>query len=161
MVIAVTGHRPDKLGREYNMKGPYSDYISNEFDKIIEAYKPKQGISGMALGVDTLWAIACLYHNIPLIAAVPFEGQESAWPDSSQRVYRQIIEHAEVSVVYVCEPGYEAWKMQRRNEFMVNECDILLACWDSSPGGTANCVKYAEKVKKQIIRIDPRLAVKY
>jgi len=161
MVIAVTGHRPDKLGREYDMKGPYSDYISGEFDKIIETFKPETGISGLALGVDTLWAVSCLYHNIPLIAAVPFEGQEKMWPENSQRVYRQIIEHSETQVVYVCEPGYEGWKMQKRNVWMIDHCDVLVAVFDGSPGGTGNCVKAAEKIKKEIIRIDPRLALKF
>lgn len=54
MIIAVTGHRPDKLGNEYSMDGPYLKYIAEQFDSIIERCKPKEGISGMALGVDMI-----------------------------------------------------------------------------------------------------------
>ena len=46
--------------------------------------------------------------------------------------------------------------MQKRNEYMVDKCDILLAVWDGSAGGTNNCVKYARKLDKEIIIIDPR-----
>ncbi|MFA5401743.1 MAG: hypothetical protein WC359_14930 [Dehalococcoidia bacterium] len=32
-----------------------------------------------------------------------------------------------------------------RNQYMVDSADLVIACWDGSSGGTANCVKYAEK----------------
>lgn len=161
MIIAVTGHRPSKLNQEYDMRGPVSDYISDQFDLCIKKYKPEEGISGMALGVDMLWAISILYHEIPLRAAVPFKGQELAWPEKSQHLYHKILNHKLTTVVYVCEPGYENWKMQKRNEYMVNESTRLIGVWDQTPGGTANCIKYANKVKKQIDFIDPRVALKY
>lgn len=45
--------------------------------------------------------------------------------------------------------------MQKRNEYMVDLADRVIAVWDGSKGGTATCVKYAEKVGKEIIRIEP------
>jgi uncharacterized phage-like protein YoqJ len=41
---------------------------------------------------------------------------------------------------------------QRRNEFMVDAADVLAAFFDGSPGGTANCVLYASKVGKKVVR---------
>ena len=46
---------------------------------------------------------------------------------------------------------------------MVDLADRVIAVWDGSKGGTtffdllcfANCVKYAEKIGKKIIRIEP------
>lgn len=160
-IIAVTGHRPQKLGNEYDMKGPVSDYISDQFDYFIKKYDPEEGLSGLALGVDTIWAICILYHGIRLRAAIPFKGQELAWPEKSQRLYHKILNHKLTTVVYVCEPGYESWKMQKRNEYLVDESRRLIAVSDGSPGGTANCIKYAKKVKRQIDYIDPRVALKY
>ena len=55
----------------------------------------------------------------------------------------------------VSEEEYKPWLMQKRNEYMVDLADKVIAVWDSSKGGTANCVKYAEKVGKEIIRIEP------
>jgi len=33
-----------------------------------------------------------------------------------------------------------------RNQYMVDSADLVIACWNGSPGGTANCIKYAEKL---------------
>lgn len=70
MIITVTGHRPKYLGNEYNLVGPYSDYIRKELQKIIDERQPIQMISGMALGVDTMWALLAIKNKIPLIAAL-------------------------------------------------------------------------------------------
>jgi uncharacterized phage-like protein YoqJ len=46
--------------------------------------------------------------------------------------------------------GYEPWKMQVRNEWMIDRCDVLLALWDGSRGGTANCCWCAKRVERPI-----------
>jgi len=58
-------------------------------------------------------------------------------------------------VVVVSEGGYSARNMQRRNEWMVDHSDKVLAVWDGSNGGTGNCVAYARSIGREIIRIDP------
>ena len=50
---------------------------------------------------------------------------------------------------------YKPWLMQKRNEYMVDLADKVIAVWDGSKGGTGNCVRYAEKCGKEIIRIVP------
>jgi len=155
MVVAATGSRPGKLNREYDMIGPMSDWIVTKMDEVLDEYKPSQCISGMALGIDMLFAVCAISKGIPVLAAIPFKGQESMWPQKSQDTYNAILKHKLVEKVYVCDPGYSAQKMQIRNEFMVDRCDILLAFWDGTPGGTANCRKYARKVGAEIIRINP------
>lgn len=160
LVMAVTGHRPDKLGNEYSYDGPYSAYIGGEMDRILLEYKPIQIISGMALGVDTLWAVSGLYLNIPLLAAIPFKGQEGNWFDGSKDIFNAILNHKFCTEKFICEPGYAAWKMQKRNEWMVDHCDILVAVWDGvEDGGTWNCIKYARSKGRFIIYIDPKKAV--
>lgn len=89
------------------------------------------------------------------MAYIPFAGQELKWPAESQRLYKSILEQPFVSPIIVCEGGYAAWKMQRRNERMVDDATDILACWDGTPGGTGNCVAYATKVGKPIHRINP------
>jgi uncharacterized phage-like protein YoqJ len=153
MRIALTGHRPNKLGNEYDMDGPISNYLREEFDKILLTREPRTIISGMALGADTIWAITGLYHGIQVIAAIPFLGQEKAWPETSQWQYHQILKHKKVIPTYICGESYAAWKMQKRNEWMVDHCDLLIAVFDGSTGGTKNCMDYAEKQGKETIRI--------
>ena len=37
---------------------------------------------------------------------------------------------------------YTSAAMQVRNEWMADHCDVLLALWNGTPGGTANCLRY-------------------
>ena len=141
MIVAGTGHRPEKLGG-------YAEAVSTRLFDLARAVlvreAPSKVISGMALGWDTALALAALDLGIPLVAAVPFAGQERKWPAPSQEIYRAIIARAEV--VIVCEGGYAPWKLQKRNEWMVDRADRMLALWDGNiGGGTANCIVYAER----------------
>jgi uncharacterized phage-like protein YoqJ len=157
MRVAITGHRPNKLGNDYNGTGPISQYIKEEIYGFLRHHEPSVAISGMALGVDTLFANISLHEPYieKLIAAIPFVGQERMWPYTSQEIYRFILESPKVEKVIVSEGGYHPSKMQIRNMWMVDNCDVLIAVWDGSPGGTGNCVKYAQSVNKKIYRIDP------
>lgn len=153
-MVAFTGHRPNKLGG-YDPNSPLNLKIKEAIRKELKATHPVyKAISGMALGVDQWAAEICLELHIPFIAAVPFIGQEKAWPKQSQDKYNELISKADM-VEIVCEGGYAAWKMQKRNEWMVDNSTILIAVWDGTDGGTANCFKYAEKKGKTIIRINP------
>ena len=94
------------------------------------------------MGVDTLAARAAYLEGVPFYVAVPFKGQESRWPAEAQARYRVMLENAE-GITVVSEGGYSPAKMQSRNEFMVDRAHLVLAWWDGSPGGTANCLRYA------------------
>ena len=154
MIVAFTGHRPDKLG---GYKLPNDTYIKicRDIDWLLKELNPEKVISGMALGVDQ-WAANIAYKlGIPFVAAIPFEGQELAWPEASQKTYRVLRRLASEEVI-VSSGGYSADKMQVRNIWMVDNCDSLIAVWDGSKGGTGNCVEYAKSVDRKIYQIDPR-----
>jgi len=148
MKVAITGHRPNKLNDEYDLDGPCTEYLKSELQKIIDDWEPAKLISGLALGVDTIWALLAVKNNLPLIAAVPFAGQEKRWPKPSQERYQKILRYSQAEKVIVSEGAYAPWKMQVRNKYMVNECDKLVAVWDRTGGGTYNCVKYAQQNNK-------------
>lgn len=154
MIVAFTGHRPDKLG---GYKLPNDTYIKvcRDIDKALRELKPDKVITGMALGVDQ-WAAMIAYKlKIPFIAAIPFENQESNWPEKSQRAYR-LLRKLAIEEVIVSPGSYSIDKMQTRNVWMVDNCNKLIAVWDGSKGGTSNCVKYAESIDRDIYYINPR-----
>lgn len=153
MIVAVTGHRPDKLGG-YEFHNPKRVWVRDRLREKLLEHKPDHCISGMALGVDQDFAYVCIEMAIPFTAAIPFVGQESKWPQAAQQFYRELRDKA-VSVVVVSGGGYAAWKMQTRNEWMVDHCDLLIAVWDGTDGGTGNCVKYADKKGRLMDRINP------
>lgn len=152
-VLAATGHRPDKLGG-YGDSNPTKEWVKQELKKVIRRVKPNYCISGMALGVDQWFAEVCIELDVPFHAYIPFDGQESVWPHQSKLHYYELLKKA-AKVVTVCSPGYEAWKMQKRNMAMVDACTDLVEVFDGSPGGTANCVDYAKKVERREHLIDP------
>lgn len=154
MILAVTGHRPEKIGG-YKIPNPTYSYVWDMLNDRLGAFNPELVITGMALGFDQMVANACALRGIPFLAAIPFVGQESRWPRESQMAYKNLLSHASGTVV-VSEGGYDPKKMHIRNEFMVDNADLLLACWDGSDeGGTYRCVQYAKKVGINFVRINP------
>lgn len=150
MIISATGHRPDKLGG-YNIDAFFS--LVDVASEWLTQEKPEKVVVGMALGWDQAVMQAALDCKVPqTTCCIPFRGYEMMWPKQSQDYYWSLIRQATSSVV-ICSGGYEAWKMQERNKAMVDMCDIILAMFDGSSGGTANCLKYAQKQGKTVINL--------
>ena len=149
MIICGTGHRPNKLGG-------YGVHIQTRLVALAEAalahYQPEHVISGMALGWDQALAQAAVNLGIPFVAAIPFVGQESRWPDESQQHYHSLLKEAH-STITLDQGPYSARLMQERNEYMVNKATHVLALWSGTHGGTGNCVAYAQSVEKPIINL--------
>lgn len=154
-IIAATGHRPEKLGGHDNKTRLALGGLATEY---LAQNAPSKVISGMALGWDQAVAGACIALGIPFIAAVPFAGQERRWPEDAQARYRRLLEQA-ADVIYVVEGLATISAMQRRNEWMVDNCDRIVALWDGSWGGTFNCVRYAEKQRRPIDNLWNRWAL--
>lgn len=148
MIVTVTGHRPKKVGG-YSKEA--HQRLINLAKFAIDTYtNASLVITGMALGWDQAVAQAAIEMEIPFLAAVPFSGQELKWPEASQLRYNELLEQAD-EVVIVCKGGYAPYKMQIRNQFMINRADLVLALWDGSEGGTCNAIRYAELQRKRII----------
>ena len=146
-IVAGTGHRPDKLGGYGDLaRDTLVDFAIEE----LALLKPRIVISGMALGWDQALATAALELDIRFWAYLPFEGQEAKWPENAKRRFEKLLNHADKMVV-VSSGSYEPWKMQARNERMVDDCTVLSALYNGDKeGGTYNCVTYAEKQKRTI-----------
>lgn len=148
MIISITGHRPNKLGCEYNHEGLYSDSIKWYFSKVFKELNADTIISGMAIGVDLIAASVCLDLGLKLICAVPFPEQDSRWPKQTKRFYQEILKQGKSICV---SERFSKKAFQTRNEWMVNHSDLTIAIWDGTSGGTGNCVEYANKIKHPII----------
>jgi uncharacterized phage-like protein YoqJ len=135
--VAVTGHRPDKL------HVPENDII----DRVIVALEDLGATwmyQGMASGFDLLAARAAWIHNTPFAAVRPWmthgpmKGWESRYEWAMEKA-TQIIE-TDQSTRY---PG--PWAFERRNRYMVDRCEHLVAYYDGTKGGTHNCIEYASR----------------
>ncbi len=148
MRISVTGHRPNKLGGYsdeafYKLVNLFYDFLSRnqEVDTVI---------SGMALGWDQAVVVASLSAKRKVIAAVPCLNQESKWPLHSRVRYKELISKCD-EVVYVSNQPYFPSCMQERNEWMVDNSELVVALYNGDlSGGTFNCIQYAKKQNKPI-----------
>lgn len=175
--LCFTGHRPNKLAG-YD-KTAYNDFV-NDLAISLEAYVVYKGIntfiSGGAQGFDQLafWAVNKLKKNHPEwhiknIVYVPFMGQESRWSKFglfSQNEYNTMLNLADK--IHVCYPDVKPTNnfsmirdaLMGRNEQMVNSSCRVLAMYSHdeddqnklTPGGTAECVRYAKSVGKPVDR---------
>ncbi|MET3508274.1 SLOG family protein [Halalkalibacter oceani] len=156
-----TGHRPSRLGSYdpysaknklilYKLRDIIKEQISNGTDTFI---------TGMALGIDQ-WAARIVlklktkHPNVKLIAAIPCINHSNKWNSQSKQEWQNIIDKCD-SVHYVSEEEYTPWCMQKRNEWMVDNSSSVIAVHDGSKGGTYNCIKYAERMNREIIRLNP------
>ncbi len=147
-ILAVTGHRPDKLGG-------YHEQINRRLivlgEWLIDYYRPRTLIIGMALGFDQACAQAAINKNIPFIAAIPHELQPHSWPDEAQRKWRVLLRQASETVnvqelLYERQATFKPWLLHARNEYMVDRAEGVVGLWNGDDKGwTAACLYYAQK----------------
>ncbi len=138
------------------MDGPVSDIVFREIQEYLVQWRASKVIVGMALGTDIIAARAALSMDIPVIAAIPFKGQELKWKKKSQILYHKILDSPFVTTFVVCDGYYAPWKMQKRNEWMVDNSDKMISVWNGiKEGGTWNCIQYSDLKAKPRMNIDP------
>lgn len=155
---AFTGHRPKKFPWGYDESDARCAALKKELAaqiaKLVEAGYT-DFLSGMAEGTDTWAALAVLALKkenpaLKLHCILPCEGQAGQWSASAREIYDSILEQAD-SVVYVSRK-YSKDCMLRRNRYLVDHAACLLAVYNGeSRGGTAMTVRYAQKLRREII----------
>ena len=160
---ACTGHRPQNLPFRFDETDDRCKALKERLYKTAEELIINEGvshfISGMALGVDTFFAEAVIelrntkYHGITVEAAIPCETQSLRWTEVQRDRYYSITEQCDVETLL--QTAYTPDCMSRRNRYMVDNCDYLIAVWDGSSSGTGATVRYARQNNKPVIYIDP------
>lgn len=152
LTIAAIGHRPAKL---IHQGDPYSTDTALRLQdfavRVLQQHKPTGVISGMAQGWDQAVAKAALQLKLPLICAIPFPQQAARWTPAAAAEWAWI--RGQASTVHYIAQEFSFSALQSRNIWMVNRADQMLALWDGSPGGTANCIRYAEQQHKPVLNL--------
>lgn len=161
--VAVTGHRPEKLGGY--RPNPTRDHVHALLTTVLtslHAHIPTlHAISGMALGVDQLYAHICTRLQIPFSAYLPFDGQERRWPVSSQQDYRALLQLASAVQYTDARPNHTLSSddvrhaLFQRNADMVANCQAAIAVWNGSPGGTAHAVRLMRHRRIPLLVLHP------
>lgn len=160
--IGFTGHRPSSLpwGYDENMSSckRFKADLFIMLEKAINAGWTNF-VSGLAIGFDTIAVETCFelkkkYPQIKIYGAIPHLGQEEKWSFPDKYKYHKILK--KLDGYEVCSEKYEGAKtMYKRNQFIVDNCSVLIALWNGKPSGTSNTVNYAKKKNKKIRIINP------
>lgn len=159
MVVAVTGHRPDKL-YGYDLSDIRYMFLMSEIKKYLKSVNCTEAITGMALGADLIFTQAVLElkaegMDIKLTCAIPCKNHKAKWVKSAWTdLYDKVKKEAD-NVVIVCDMPYNGFVMQQRNQWMVDRCDNVLAIFNGTAGGTKNCIDYAIKEKRNVAVLNP------
>ena len=120
---------------------------------------------GGSLGVD-MWTAEILlrlkeqpeYSEIALMIALPFADHDSTWDDRSKLRMAFLIKHSSKTVTVGASGQPPTVNYRRRNEFLVNHADCLLAVYDndrSIRSGTGMTVNLAKEKGIPVIYIHP------
>lgn len=95
LLVATTGHRPDKLGG-YDSRNPIRRACRLVFRDVLRQLRDEVDhdlllLDGLALGWDQDAAAVARSEGVPFRGYVPFVGQELMWPPTSQQLYRRIL----------------------------------------------------------------------
>ena len=160
--VCFTGHRPQSIPFLWDETSEKSialkKRIRQEIVNLIEHKNATHFISGMALGTDQICAEIVLelkeqYPHITLECAFPCKTQAVKWSDKCRERYFGIIFKADKKIMVQRE--YTPDCMMKRNKYMVDKSDFIIAVWNGSKSGTGNTVTYAKSKDKTVIQINP------
>ena len=119
-------------------------------------------ITGGALGFDTeaareLIRFRISHSDISLSVYVPYIGQEENWSPAQKDAYAYILSSAN-EVKYISE-NYDSQCMKRRNQAMVNDCDMLIAYVYRDRTGSSQTVRMARDMGREIINLYNQLSI--
>lgn len=159
---AFTGHRSQNLpfgfreedGRCVALK----QVLRGEIIKLIEQEGVTHFISGMAIGVDMYAAEMVLelkarYPMITLESVIPCETQALRWSEELRDRYYDIASRCDKETLV--QTHYTPDCMRKRNWYMVDQADVILAVWDGKPSGAGKTILYARGQGKLVRVIHP------
>lgn len=161
IVCSFTGYRPNKLpflgqknSEEYrSLRELLKTEIIGLAQKEITIFQ-----TGMARGIDLLCGEIVLEiqkeFDVHLFCVIPCKNQCRGWSGADVEAYNRLLSAAS-GVTYITSENYRDGCMMKRNRFLVDTSQYILAVYDGQRGGTMSTINYAKKKKRTIIIIDP------
>lgn len=158
-----TGHRPQSLPFGFNENdarcAALKKALREQIIHLIEKENVTHFISGMAIGIDMYAAEIVLglkasYPGITLESAIPCENQAEKWTEEQRDRYFDIA--AKCDKETLIQHHYTADCMHKRNRYMVDQADFIIAVWDGRSSGTGKTVQYAQRQGKPVTIINPK-----
>ena len=159
-ICCITGRRPSGFPWTYgdNMHtAVYKQRLRQVLALLIEQEGISHFLSGGAQGVDldAAESVLSLRENHPTLVhtlVLPYENQGGRYALTDKKRH----EGVQSSSLVVCVgQEYTPWCMQRRNEYMVDAADLVIAVVSGEKkGGTFNTVRYAKRKQVPVYLFD-------
>ena len=155
-ICAFTGHRVIEPKHFPLLEDLLSRAIVYAYGKGCKVF-----ICGGALGFDTMAAKAVIkfrisHPDVSLVMYIPCFGQEKKWSFTQQNAYNYVLNAAN-EVVYTSD-SYTSECMKVRNKAIANDADIVIAYVNNSRSGSAQTVRMATSLGKEVYNLYPTLA---
>lgn len=156
LACAFTGHRPQKLGYTNEDTKNLHLQLRRELLRLV-GKNYTHFLCGGALGFDLVAAEEVLWirNQLPFVTlemVLPWPGQSDKWSNADRQRYESIVSKADS--VTVIEDEYTKGCLFKRNRFLVDSSDLLLALYLGLPGGTKMTVDYAVKQGREILLVE-------
>lgn len=147
-----TGHRPQNLPFRFHEQDARCILLKDKLRQLILKKIKEENvtyfISGLALGVDLFAAEIVLELSqkrpgIYLEGVIPCMNQTERWNATQKKRYSGILEKCVLTSVL--QETYTPDCMRKRNQYMVDHADCMIAVWNGKPSGTGNTVLYAQQ----------------
>ena len=156
---AFTGHRAAKLPWGFREDDPACRELKQRLhDAVYALYDEgcRRFYCGMANGSDMYFCEAVLQlreerPDVTIEAVIPWEGQADRWGDALRRRYDRLVSECDYQTLV--QTHYSQDCMMRRNRYMVDHADVLLAVYNGKSGGTRSTMLYAMRRGLQIIEL--------
>ena len=158
---AFTGYRPQKMPFGFNESDPRCIDFKRRVKETIQALYDmgyRHFISGGALGMDMFAAEAVLelrarHPDMILEMVSPFDDQAARWSPELRARHDRLFAQADITTA--TGHAYTRSAMFRRNHYLVDNADLLLAAFDGQPGGTAMTCELARHYDVPVMKIKP------
>lgn len=126
--------------------------------RLIEQENICSFLSGMEPGIEMVAAEIVLslketHPDLTLECVIPYETQAAVWPESLRNRYFSIISLCDQESML--QSQYTPDCMTKRNQYLVEHTDLVLAVWDGQPSGTGQIVWYARGRGKIVWTLHP------
>ena len=160
---AFTGFRPQKMPFGFDETDPRCIDFKKRVRATIQTLYDigyRHFISGGALGMDMFAAEAVVelrkqHPEVILEMVSPFDDQAARWSPELRARHDRLF--AQADIITATGHAYTRSAMFRRNHYLVDNADLLLAAYDGQSGGTAMTCELARRYDVPVMKIKPAL----
>lgn len=162
LICCFTGHRPYRLPWRENEWDPRCLRFQERLKALLEELYGRgyrHFLCGMAQGADLLFCEAVLalrreHGDVLLEAAIPCAAQADRWKAAQRERYRRLV--AQCDLETLVQQEYTPDCMLRRDYYMVERSQLLIALYDGRPsGGTYKTLLHGIRHNLEIVQLDP------